>query len=188
MNDQVNRRAFIAGLTAVGVGMAGRSVLATTSDDSSASHLRLENDKVCLWFDKGSGVLKGIENKLTQERMEVLGDEFQVEAQEFRLSHENCPLKLLQQMSATTVEASYGAEGRMITVVYRLGDHDHFFEKHLVVTSPTAFHLKNLKMSRLAFSGIELEWVKYPYLKCVTFFGRSKNGGIFLGVELPYDN
>jgi hypothetical protein len=188
MNEQVNRRAFLAGLTAIGAGMAGRSILATASDESTASRLRLENEQVCLWFDKGSGVLKGIENKLTEERMEVIGDEFQVDAQEFRLSNQNCQLKLLQQTSATTVEASYGAEDRTIAVAYRLGDHDHFFEKHLVVTSPTAFHLKNLILSRLTFSGIELEWVKYPYLKCLTFFGRSKNGGIFLGVELPYDN
>ena len=43
-------------------------------------------------------------------------------------------------------------------------------------------------MGRLAFSGVELESVKYPYLECLTYFGRSKKGGIFLGVELPYDN
>ena len=104
------------------------------------------------------------------------------------MSPRNMRLGSLRKPSPEVVEATYGAEGRQVVASYKLSQNNHFVEKKLAITSPSAFRLKSLVVSKLGFSGTGLKMVKYPYLKNVTYFGRSEKGGIFLGVELPFDD
>ncbi len=160
-----------------------------TSDCARSEHIgpTLESESLHLAFDRETGLLTGVQNKLSGENLRVHGDDFEVAAQEFSLSPGNMRLKSLQKPSPEVVEATYESDGRQVAVSYKLGDKNHFMEKQLAVDSPSAFRLKTLVVSKLGFSGTDLKMVKYPYLKNVTYFGRTEKGGIFLGVELPFD-
>jgi hypothetical protein len=147
----------------------------------------LENEAVGLNFDSETGLLTRIENKLTNESLQVRGDEFAVVGEEFSLSPRNMRLISLQKTSREVVEATFSAEGRQVLATYKLGVTNHFFEKYLIVTSSSPYRLKTLVVSKVGLSGAGLKMVKYPHLKTVTYFGRSEKGGVFLGVELPFD-
>jgi hypothetical protein len=129
----------------------------------------------------------GIENRLTGESLRVRGDEFGVVAEDFNLSPRNMRLESLRKVSEEVVEAAYGAEGRQVLATYKLGAHHHFAEKQLTVTLASPYRLKTLVVSKVDMSGAGLKMVKYPHLRNVTYFGRSEKGGVFLGVELPFD-
>lgn len=147
----------------------------------------LENEHLRLGFDGETGLLTSIQNKLTDESLRVHSDDFAIVAGEFSLSPKNMRLQSLRKRSPEVVEANYGAEGRQVVTTYRLRRSDHFIEKQLTITSPSAFSLNTLVASKLGFSGVRLKMVRYSYEKNVTYFGRSNVGGIFLGVELPFD-
>jgi hypothetical protein len=184
---KLGRRDFVAQLGAGGLVMLAANL---TEGCRRGEHIgaTLENESLRLVFDRDTGSLTGIENKLADESLRVRGDDFAVEAEEFRLSPQNMRLESLRNSSPDVVEATYSAGGRQVAATYKLGQKNDFAEKKLAITSPSAFRLKNLVVSKVGFSATGLKMVKYPYLKNVTYFGRSGKGGIFLGVELPFDD
>jgi hypothetical protein len=149
--------------------------------------VRLETEALGLSFDGKTGSLTRMENKLTHENLQVRGDDFAVVAQEFSLSPQNMRLASLRKVSEEVVEATYAAEGRQVVSTYKLGASHHFVEKQLAITSPSPYRLKTLVVSKLGLSIPALKMVKYPHLKNITYFGRSAKGGVFLGLELPFD-
>lgn len=185
-NKKFGRREFVAQLGAGGLTIAAAS-LAVGCRRSEHVGATLENDNLRLVFDGITGSLVGLQNKLSDENLRVRGDDFALAAEEFSLSQRNMRLISLQKTSPEAVEAAYGDKDRKVVATYTLGQKNSFVEKKLTVTSPSTFRLKTLVVSKLSFSGPPLKMVKYPYLKNVTYFGRSGKGGIFLGIELPFD-
>jgi hypothetical protein len=185
-NKKLSRRAFVAALGAGGVGLAtssamGRELLA---DDKS---IVMENGLVRLAFSGTTGFLVEIVNKLSKESITVKGDSFEIVAEEFVLTPMTLQLKSVQSRSAELVEATYGSGEHRVIVTYRMGNQGHFCEKQLTINSTSPYKLKSLVVSRLRFTGRELRCVRYKYQENVVYFARSFKGGLFVGLELPFD-
>ena len=159
--------------------------------------LVLENDRLALRFDRKTGTLTALENKLTEETYKISGDEFAVEAVEFRLDRANAGLSSLE-LQGETVKAQYQGGGMTIDVTYTLSREHHFAEKQIILTRQQPFRLKKVILSRTTFPGANVRIVSYRYPQsvrgrkpgegaCLTFFGRTPKGGFFCGVELPFD-
>ena len=172
--------ALLLGICAV-LGSACR----TTTSGPGAT---LENPFLRLTFDADRGVLASIDNRLTSEHLAVEGDEFAVTTEEFHATPQSFRLRSLEKKSEESLVATYDADARTVQAVYQLGSKNHFLVKKLIVTSHSSYRLKNLVISRPRFCGPALAIVKYPHQKTVTYFGRSEKGGVFLGVEKPFDN
>jgi hypothetical protein len=187
LKQRVSRRAFIAQLGAAGFGVAGASGITGCAHWTGGHGPRLENSVLGLEFDWKSGLLTKLKNKLTQETSQVRGDDFAVVAEKFTLSPQKMHLESLQNISGNVVQAAYAANGHRVVATYTLGTNRHFVEKQLAILSPTSYRLKTLVVSKLGLSTSGQTMVKYPYQKNVTYFGRTSKGGVFLGVELPFD-
>jgi hypothetical protein len=177
----------MARLSAAGVGMSGANLFVGCTRLLGQRGIRMENESLHLDFDRDSGLLKKIVNKLTLEEMEVQGNDFAVVAEGFTLTPKNTRLEFLEKKSAELVEVTYRAGERSVVAAYKLGARNQFFEKCLTVTSSSSYRLKTLVVSKLGFSGTALRFFRYPYQKNVTYFGRAERGGVFLGLELPFD-
>jgi hypothetical protein len=182
---RLTRRSFMAGLSAASVGMLSADQMGCSVGDENPT---LENHALRLVFDRKTGLLATMHNKLTDENLEIRDDDFRVDAEEFILTTHDTRLETLRRTSPEVFEASYRAEGRTLTAVYKLGRKNHFFEKQLFLTSSTPFGLKNLVLGRYSLGRANLTVVKYMWLKNSVYFGRSDSGGFFLGVELPFDS
>src|SRR5210317_1395126 len=110
--------------------------------------LVLENDRLALRFDRKTGTLTALENKLTEETYKISGDEFAVEAVEFRLDRANAGLTSLE-LQGETVKAQYQGGGMTIDVTYTLGREHHFAEKQIILTCNQPYKLKNVVLSRV---------------------------------------
>ena len=165
------------------------------------SHVRaeealvLQNARLGLSFDRKTGTLTALENKLTGETYRVSGDEFVVEAVEFRLTFPDAALTTVE-LKDEVFQARYEGAGLTVDVSYTLDGENHFAEKRLVLTSNRDYGLKRLVISRPSFSCADLRLVEYRHPKfgrspgtepCCTFFGRTAKGGFFTGVEEPFD-
>lgn len=184
---RLSRRTFIARLGSAGMVLAGTNLMSSCSASQAPEETSLANETLGITLDPKTGLLTGLENKLTNQRMAIRGDDFEVRTEEFQLDPRNSSLQSLKKTSAESVEATYRAAEATVIAVYKLGRTSHFFEKHLIITSAGPFRLRHLVVSRLAFPDSSLQWVKYAHLKCLTYFGRTAKGGVFLGVELPFD-
>ena len=165
-----------------------RVVAVAHRPDALKTAVTLENDLLGAKFDSETGALIQLTNKLTNETMDVGGDEFRIEAAEFTLAQKGVALVSLVKQSGEQVEATYEADGRRAMVTWRLGENRHFLEKQLVIRSSSPFDFRKLVISRPAFGGRPIRLVKYRHMQTVTYFGRSPRGGIFLGVELAFDH
>jgi len=157
--------------------------------------LVLENARLGLGFDRKTGTLTALENKLTGETYRVSGDEFAVEAVEFRLAFADAALTTVE-IKEGVLQARYEGAGMTVDVSYTLHGENQFAEKRLVLTSNRDYGLKQLVISRPSFSADGLKIVEYRYPKfgrppgtepTCTFFGRTPKGGFFTGVEEPFD-
>lgn len=187
ITKDISRRSFVAQLTAGSLGLAATRVRAK-SDPPSDDPIVLENEFLRLAFSRSTGLLLQLTNKLTKEIVMVSGDRFEVTAEEFRLTLPGLPLRSSRRKTDELLEVVYGKDGRQVVVNYRLGRHNHFFEKSLTVTSGSAYRLKSVVVSDLGLAGPAFKFVRYPYQKNVVYFARSAKGGVFLGLELPFDN
>jgi hypothetical protein len=173
--------------------------------------LTLENAALRLEFDSEVGMLRSVVNRLTGERYDIIGDEYEIETVAFCRSQSDMSLV---DFSATneTIEARYTDSDLSVEVTYQLNPADHFFQKHLVIRFVRDEALKGIVVSRpiLGRNGLEIicyrhpdfEWVSnYVYARhgqnfqraCDTaptkvFFGRTDSGGFFSGMEMPFDN
>ncbi len=153
----------------------------------------LGDDQLGLAFDRETGALKAIENKLAGETYGVEGDRFDVEAVEFRADLADAKLIGLK-VEGNSLTADYQSQDLAIRVQYVV--RGHFVEKQMTLTSPRDYGLKKLVVSRPRFSGPKLKLIAYRYPKygrnpgeepCCTFFGRTPKGGLFSGTEVPFD-
>jgi len=176
-----------------------RVVAVARRPDAFRTAVTLENDVLGAMFDSETGSLIQLANKLTDETMDVGGDEFQIEATEFNLTQKDMALVSLVKRPDEQIVATYRAEGQKsgretqptkstIVVTWRLGEDRHFLEKQLVVKSSSPFGFQELVISRPAFGGPPVTLMKYRHMQTVTYFGRSPRGGIFVGVELAFDH
>ncbi len=182
----VTRRTFVATLGAGGLGLAASRAMAKEfpPDDNSVV---MENGFLRLTFSGTTGAMVEIENKLTKEVINVSGDSFEVVAEEFTLTSMTLRLQAVRKRSGELVEATYSSGGRSVVAAYRMGSQNHFCEKQLTITSTCRYKLKSLVVSKLSFSGTELKFIRYPYQENVVYFARSVKGGLFTGLELPFD-
>ena len=101
--------------------------------------IRMENESLHLDFDRDSGLLKKIVNKLTMEEMEVQGDDFAVVAEGFTLTPKNTRLEFLEKKSAELVEVTYRAGERSVVAAYKLGAKNQFSKNALPLLPPPRF-------------------------------------------------
>lgn len=153
----------------------------------------LQSDQMGLVFDRRTGALRTLENKLTGETYQVQGDEFAIEAVGFRTGFAEAKLVSLV-VEGSLLQADYRTSDFTIQVRYAL--RGHFVEKQLTLTAARDYGLKTLIVSQPRFSGPELNVLAYRYPKygrqpgqepCCTYFLRSSRGGLFAGTEVPFD-
>ncbi|MHB8863268.1 MAG: hypothetical protein ACYC6N_12735 [Pirellulaceae bacterium] len=158
--------------------------------------LTLQNERMGLSFDQGTGALVAIENKLAGEQYAVSGDEFALEAVEFSRGFSQFKPGTVT-LIGDTFRASYESDLVHVDVVWTLDRQHVFAEKRMTVTCTHACGMKNLILSRPTFAAQGLRIVPYRYPKfgrqrgeepVCTFFGRTSKGGLFAGVEVPFDS
>ncbi|NLE99681.1 MAG: hypothetical protein GX601_01765 [Anaerolineales bacterium] len=165
----------------------------------------LSNQKVSLTFDAG-GRLARIENRLTGERYVVSGDEFEVEATDFRFAQAEAQFEGLDCWDGT-LEARYRYGPVRVEVTYRLKGDQAFATKQVTLTAYRDWGLVRVELGRPTFAGEGLHFVTYahPVFDLLeaqhggkirrppdsepsrTFFGRTSKGGLMVGVAMPYD-
>ncbi|MCX6624246.1 MAG: hypothetical protein NTY38_24925, partial [Acidobacteria bacterium] len=148
----------------------------------------LENSRLRLSFNASTGAISGVFDKATGQAIAIREEGFRVDAAEFSITPGNARLESLRKTSPDRLEATYQAAGRTVVCSYVLGRNHHFFQKSLSLRSPSPFAWKSVVISTMNLGGAKLQLVRYPHQKMVTFFGRSAAGGIFLGVEKPFDS
>ncbi len=153
----------------------------------AAPGVSLENAFLRLTFNPATGSLSTLVNKLTGEKVVLSEEGAGIVAVEFSLAARDARLDSLQKTSPDTVRVAYSSNRSAIVCTYTLGRKNHFFEKRLAVRSHSAFGWKSVILSRFDLRAARLDIVKYPHQQMVTYFGRSSKGGIFLGVEKPFD-
>lgn len=155
----------------------------------------LENSCVALVFDRASGTLVALTNKLASEAYAIRGDNFGVFAEEFQI--EPATAKLVSaEMETGAWRAKYEAGPLRIEAVYTLGAGHAFAQKRMSLRFSRECRLKRILVSRPAFFAPGLEIVRYRYPQfgrpvgtepISTFFGRTPRGGFFTGLEMPFD-
>lgn len=176
-----------------------RVLAVARSPDALRTAVTLENDLLGARFDAETGSLIQLTNKLTDETMDVGGDEFQIEATGFTLSQKGATLVSLVRQSDEQIVATYRAKVQKsgletqpsegtIVASWRLGEGRHFLEKQLFVKLSSPFGFRKVMISKPAFGGQPIKFVKYRHMQTVTYFGRSPRGGLFAGVELAFDH
>ncbi|MDD2762836.1 MAG: hypothetical protein PHE83_02545 [Opitutaceae bacterium] len=178
-------------------GFSAAGASGTSNDDpgllADGGRTELHSDQMGLVFDRATGTLRAIENKLTGEIYQVAGDEFAIDAVGFHVGFAEAKLVDLT-VAGNVLTADYRAPDIIIQVRYTL--RGHFVEKQMKLTSPHDYGLKALIVSQPRFSGPELKVLAYRYPKygrkpgeepCVTYFLRSARGGLFAGTEVPFD-
>ncbi|MDD5521780.1 MAG: hypothetical protein PHI84_13265 [Kiritimatiellae bacterium] len=157
--------------------------------------LFLENERLALRFDRNTGTLTAIQNKLTGENYSVSGDEFAVEVVDFRHDFAEAKVVSLKHRSRT-LEACYRSGDMTIEVTYTLERNHHFAEKQITIISSRDYGLRKVVLSRPVFSADKLVMTCYRYPQfgrapgkepISTFFGRTPKGGFFTGIEMPFD-
>ena len=152
--------------------------------------LRLENGQIGLRFNRKTGTLTAIENKLVGETYQIRGEEFGIEASEFKVAQGDLKLVSLDRQGEA-VKARYEGKGMTVEAVYTLHGDNHFVEKQLTVTSNRKMGLLVVKVSHPTFSaaGLRMAAHHYPLSKqeC-TRFGRTAKGGFFTGLEVSRDD
>ncbi len=192
-------RRTLLGAAILGVCLAWTIVFSVCVSASANAEPRgaplLENGHLGLDFDRHTGTLVGLRNKLTGETYAVSGDDFAIEAIEFRLDLAQARLISLERQGQA-IKASYQGGPMAIDVTYTLGADHSFAEKRITLTSDRKYGLKQVVLSRPTIAGTDLKIVAYRYPKygrqpggepSCTFFGRTAQGGFFTGVEMPFD-
>ncbi|MBN2296902.1 MAG: hypothetical protein JXM70_31035, partial [Pirellulales bacterium] len=173
--------------------------------------LVLENSHLGLRFDRKTGTLAAIENKLAGEIYQAEGDEFSVDfdTQSVRVQDMTAAKPLCKDS-----EACFRFTHPLLTAElrYTLLPGRSFAEKHLTLTFTKNVALRHVSLGTPKFTTPDLSLVCYrhpdfdfltAYLQAKhnwsvprpansepsrTFFGRTGKGGFFTGVEMPYDD
>ncbi|MEW5979321.1 MAG: hypothetical protein AB1898_26300 [Acidobacteriota bacterium] len=150
----------------------------------------MENDQLKVCLDKSSGLIASLESKTGSESIGIREERFGVEAVEFVLDSPSLKLQSIKEPSKEVIEVHYknSAGDAMVTANYSLGATNHFVEKTIRIQSSRDFGWKKANVGTFSFATSNLSLVKYGHQKTVTYFGRSSRGGVFLGVEKPFDH
>ena len=160
---------------------------------ATSPHAILRNDRLELAFDRKTGALQTIENKLAGETYGVDGDAFEIEVVGFTVRLADANLARMA-VEGDTLKADYQGKDLAIQVRYTL--RGHFVEKQMTLTSARDYGLKKLIVSQPTFSAADLRIVDYRHPQLGvnkggepthTFFGRTPKGGLFTGVEMSFD-
>jgi len=163
---------------------------------AAAEPLVLQDPCIRLEFDRSTGSLTAIHNRLTGESYGVQGDLFSIELGSETVEQTRARLLSIAP-GRDRIAAEYQAEGLRVRVTYALAAKSSFLEKRLELTFGRGDALKSVTISRPAFSAPELEIVCYRYPQfgrapgtepSRTFFGRTPQGGLFTGVAMPFDH
>jgi hypothetical protein len=168
--------------------VAAASVPSAGLTQSVSSDLLLESRALRVRISSRTGSVVGLTNKLSGEDITVIDHGFHVEALEFNLERGKMQLLSVQSPRAGIVVADYAGAGHFVTVTYTLQEYNSFLETKLKVRSASPFGWKRVSVSRLVFDTSHLSFVPYRHQKMITYFGRSSRGGIFTGMELPFDD
>ena len=170
--------------------------LLNASISKSADHgptATLDSDEMRLVFDRSTGTLSAIKNKLTEETYNVGGDRFDIEAREFRVGLADTKL-VGMIVEGNSLTANYQSANLNVQTRYTL--RGHFAEKQVILTSPRPCGLKCVVVSHATLApGLRLVGYRYPKYgrqpgeepNC-TIFGRTAKGGMFAGLEIPFDS
>ncbi len=150
--------------------------------------LSLENNLIGMTFDPATGLISSVVNKLTGETLGISEEGFWVETEGFTLEPKKMKLQSLQRLSPESLEAIYVSSGYEVKSTYVLKQSDHFLTKKLSLRSSAPFGWKNVVVSRMKFPEQDFVLIRYPHQKTVTWFGRTTKGGIFTGMEMPFDD
>ena len=155
----------------------------------------LENGSVALFFDRDSGSLVALRNKIAGETYSIRDDRFCITAEEFQI--DQLAAKLVSvELQAGSWKAKYEAGPLRAEVVYMLAAGHAFAQKRITLRVGRDCRLRKILVSRPAFSAPDLEIVRYRYPQfgrppgaepISTFFGRTPRGGFFTGLEMPFD-
>jgi hypothetical protein len=186
------------------------SLLAPVSLAGADPSAVLRSDTLAASVNSHTGALESIENRLTGDVYAISGDEFCVEASAWRVDFSDMKLVALT-LQPGKVEARYEHPRLLVEVTYTLGDGRHFLEKQLWLSCSEDCGLTQVTVSRPEFVADHLQMVawRYPDFEPVTamiqakhgwelhrppgtepirtYFGRTEKGGLFAGLELPFD-
>ena len=148
----------------------------------------LENNSLQIAFDPATGLVSSVVNKLTGETLGIVEEGFWIEAEGFTLEPKKMKLQSFQRLSPESLEAIYISSGYEVKSTYALRQSDHFLTKKLSLRSSAPFGWKNVVVSRMRLPERDFVVNRYPHQKTVTWFGRTSKGGIFTGMEMPFDD
>lgn len=166
----------------------------------------LENLILRLEFDRSSGRIISLGNKLTGEVYGISGDEFRIETDSFEVAQRDLTLHALT-IDPGRMSVRYVGEKVDVDVLWSLGQDRHFAEKRIKITVREQCGLKRVILSRptLTDEGLDIVCYQHPNFDRIaahdpcgirrasglepvrTFFGRTAKGGFFTGVEMPFD-
>jgi hypothetical protein len=161
-------------------------VMLAASLAGAAPNVCLENKSLAACFDSSTGFLVRLVNRLSGETVAIREQGFRIEAVEFSVSPENSRLQSCGKIRPDRMRCVYVSGPRTVTQTYTL--RNHFLEKTLTVRSPSAFGWKSVVPAIYDLRDAKLDVVRYPNQRMVTYFGRTRKGGIFLGLEKDFDS
>ena len=124
----LGRRDFVARLGAGGLAMVASNL---TEGCGGGEHIgvTLENESLALIFDRVTGLLTGIQNKLSDETLRVRGDDFRVVAEEFSLTPRNMRLDRVQKNIRGVGPGELSCRGTQCCCNLQLGGEESFLRK-----------------------------------------------------------
>ena len=166
------------------------------SQAEAADTLRLANRHLALSFDRASGSLVALENRVARETYAIAGDAFTVEAEGFTVRQADARTVSVRRREGS-LHVRYEAGPMLVEVECTLRRGHAFAEKRMTLTCDRDYALRRVVLSQPSFAAAGLEVVCYRYPKfgrppgtepLCTYFGRTACGGFYTGVELPFDD
>jgi len=165
----------------------------------------LENSRLRLDFS-GDGTMTVLQNRLTGETYQLLGEEFAVETTDTRRDFADFHL-LDRETYAGGVHLRYTSDLCAVDIRYTLKGEQHFVEKRMTLIPTRDCGIRHVIVSRPTFmaEGLAMVCYRHPNYDRIeeqhqhshtrrpnsepvrTFFGRTPLGGFFAGLEMPFD-
>ncbi len=177
---------------------------------SNIPSVLLANAILRIGLDASNGCLRDVQNTLTDTPYAIVGDGFSVEFDSHALRHTDMAAEL-PHCTDTGVRFRFSHPLMAAEIRYELLPGRHFAEKHLALVFFHDVALRRVTLGTPTFPAADVSLVcyRYPdfdwlsdYVRMKhgwslrrpvdsepnrTFFVRSANGGLFTGIEMPYD-
>lgn len=160
-----------------------------SADQRFPGDVVLKSTTLCVYVSRKTGAIHSITNQLTGEHLDVEDSGFQIQAAEFAVSREEATVVSVQPVSASAIVAKYKShDGLLVAITYTLESSHNFLEESVSLVSAAPFAWKSCITGKFRFRQSDLEFISYRHQKMVTYFGRSRRGGVFIGTEAPFDS